>query len=122
MKGLSDAAFFRVFDMLAGEGNPGLKMTGWDYAGLRWCRDRYSVLNPGYSFTIETFLITHPGRPHWTLLVAKEYWWGANEHKTLRNTRWARPTEGRHADVLAWFRGQEHSRASKEEAFSGRAS
>lgn len=107
MKSLSDAAFFRAFDALVGEGNPHLRKTSWEHAGVNWRRDRFSCLRDGYSFTIETFMLAHRHRPRWTLLVAKEFWWGEGEHKALRSARWARPTEGRHADAMAWFRARE---------------
>lgn len=107
MKTLSDAAFFRVFDRLADCGNPGLKKKSWRFAGADWRRDRYSISGAEASFVIETFFIRHVSRPQWSLLVAKEHWWGGDEQTAVRSGRWARPIAGRRADILAWFKKQE---------------
>lgn len=106
MKSLSDAGFFRAFEALADAGNPGLKRKSWEFCGARWRRDRYSISGPEYTVIIEAFTVRHASRPHWRLLVAKEHWWG-DEQDTIRSARWSRPTEGRRADILAWFRKQE---------------
>lgn len=118
MKTLSDAAFFRVFDALAGAGNPGLKLKSWELAGANWRRDRYSIAGADYSFVIEIFTIRHDARPRWTLLVAREHWWGESRNDALRDVRWSRPTAGRRADIVAWFR--KHERAA-EQGFIGDA-
>ncbi|MFZ5617192.1 MAG: hypothetical protein ACOZAA_07725 [Pseudomonadota bacterium] len=107
MKGLSDAAFFRVFDALVGAGNPGLRRARWDFSSIHWERERISASRPSYSYVHETFLLSCAERPKWTLMVVKEYWWGAMEGEPLKSARWARPTNGRRADILTWFRGQE---------------
>lgn len=113
MKSLSDAAFFRVFDALADAGNPGLKLKSWDFAGAEWRRDRYSIAGADYSFVVEVFTIHHASRPRWTLIAAKEHWWGAEQEGAIRSARWARPTSGRRADILTWFREQERADAEK---------
>jgi len=115
VKSLSDAAFFRTFDALVAAGNAGLKKRTWSYAGADWRRDRYSVSVTDYSFVVELFAVRLT-RPKWTLLVAKEYWWGPTDRDILRDIRWSRPTEGRRADVLAWFRLQERSLRGGEPA------
>lgn len=107
MKSLSDAAFFRVFDALADVGNPGLKLKSWSFAGAEWRRDRYSISGAAYSFVVEVFTIRHASRPPWTLIAAKEHWWGADQDGAVRSARWARPTSGRRVDILAWFRKQQ---------------
>ncbi|MEX0645225.1 MAG: hypothetical protein WD076_07940, partial [Parvularculaceae bacterium] len=109
MKSLSDAAFFRTFDALVTAGNAGLKRRTWHYAGADWRRDRYSMSLTDYSFVVDVFAVSQSSRPKWTLLSAKEYWWGATEKEALRDVRWSRPTAGRRADVLAWFRTQERA-------------
>lgn len=109
MKSLSDAAFFRVFDALLGAGNPGLKRASWDFASVHWERERLSASRAAYSHVHEIFMLVHAGRPKWTLMVVKEYWWGAKEGEVLRSVRWTRPMNGRRADILAWFRNQEQT-------------
>lgn len=107
MKTISDAAFFRVFDTLVGDGNPGLTRAVWDYAAAHWERERLSVSRHTYSHVTEIITLAHAGRPKWTLLVVKEYWWGDREGDAFRTVRWTRPTDGRRAEILAWFRDQE---------------
>ena len=109
MKSLSDAAFFRAFDALASAGDPGLKRVIFDFASVHWERERISVARASYSIVQEIFTLTHGARPKWTLLVVKEYWWGAAEGNALRSVRWSRPMSGRRADILAWFREQDRS-------------
>ncbi|HXI86943.1 MAG TPA: hypothetical protein VNH64_05760, partial [Parvularculaceae bacterium] len=111
MKSLGDAGFFRVFDALAGDGNPGLVLKSWTHEGADWRRDRTSLSSPEYSFIAEVFTLAHAARPKWTLLVVKEHWWAGEEKNAIKSARWARPMAGRKADILAWFRAREEKGA-----------
>ena len=111
MKTLSDAAFFRKFDLLLDAGNPGLKLQSWTFADTNWRRERHSFTGGEYSFVVEVFTILHETRPKWKLIVTKEYWWGADKTDVLKNQRWSRPAQGRRADMLAWFKKQDAGKA-----------
>lgn len=107
MKSFGDPSFFRLFDLLTGLTNPGLKRPHWTHDGVEFERERHSVLGPRHGFVIEITTLTRPGRRGWSLMVIKEYWWAGEESKALKNLRWARPTSGLRGDILAWLRAQE---------------
>ncbi len=107
MKSFAGASFFRLFDLLLSTTNPGLKLSHWTVDGVDWERERYTFTGQAHGFAIEIFTLRRPGRGGWSLLVIKEYWWAGEENKALKSLRWARPTNGRRGDVIAWLRAQE---------------
>ena len=107
MKSLARPSFFRLFDLLLGETNPGLKRSRWTFEGVEFERERHSFMGPKHGVALEIFTLTHGGRRGWTLMVTKEYWWVGEESKALKNLRWARPTSGQRSDIIAWFRERE---------------
>ena len=115
MKSFADPSFFRLFDLLVGLTNPGLKRSLWSRDGVEFERSRHSFAGPRHGVAIEIFTLTRPGRRGWSLMVVKEYWWAGAEGKALKNLRWARPTAGQRADILAWLRAQE-ARIGREPA------
>jgi hypothetical protein len=107
VKSFGDPSFFRLFDLLTGLTNPGLKRPHWTHDGVEFERERHSVMGPRHGFVIEITTLTRPGRRGWSLMVIKEYWWAGEESKALKSLRWARPTSGLRGDILAWLRTQE---------------
>ncbi len=107
MKSLARPSFFRVFDLLLGTTNPGLKLPSWTYDGIAWERERHSFTGATHGQTIEIVTVTKPGKRGWSLMIVKEYWWGGKESKALKALRWAKPIEGQRSDIMAWFRAQE---------------
>jgi hypothetical protein len=107
MKSLSQASFFRVFDVLLGEANPGLKLTSWTHDGITWERERHSFNGVAHGLSIEIVSVSRPGKRGWRVLVVKEYWWAGQESRAIKAVRWAKATGGQSSDILAWFRGQE---------------
>ncbi len=107
MKTFASPSFFRAFDLLLSETNPGLKQSRWSGGGVEFERERHNFIGPGHEFTIEIFTLTKPGRRGWSLMVVKEYWWVGKESDAGRMPHWAKLKEGERADVLAWFRNRE---------------
>jgi hypothetical protein len=107
VKNFAQASFFRLFDLLLGLTNPGLKRTHWAHDGVDFERERHSVMGPRHGLAIEIFTLTRPGRRGWSLMVIKEYWWAGEESKALKNLRWARPIGGQRGDILSWLRAQD---------------
>jgi hypothetical protein len=107
MKSLARPSFFRLFDLLLGTTNQGLKLTCWTHDGVEFERERHSFTGPKHGFTIEIFTLTRGGRRGWSLMVTKEYWWAGAESKAFKNTRWARPLSGQRSDLFAWLKQQE---------------
>jgi hypothetical protein len=66
---------FRLFDLLVGAGNPGLKAMRWKFDGVEFERHRHSFMGPHHGMTMDVFTLTRRGRRGWSLMVAKEYWW-----------------------------------------------
>src|ERR1700691_1737654 len=107
MKTLAQPSFFRVFDLLLGTTNPGLKLSSWTYEGLAWERERHSFTGATHGQTIEIVTVTKAGKRGWSVMIVKEYWWAGKESKALKSLRWAKPIEGQRSDIMNWFRGQE---------------
>jgi hypothetical protein len=107
VKSFARSSFFRLFDLMVGAANPGLKRSRWTLDGVEFEREKHSFLGPKHGVAIEIFTLTRAGRRGWTLMVTKEYWWAGEESKALKNLRWARPTSGRRSDIIAWLREQE---------------
>jgi hypothetical protein len=107
MKSLARPSFFRMFDLLLGTTNPGLKFTRWTHDGVEFERERHSFAGPRHSLTIEIFTLTRGGRRGWCLMVTKEYWWVGAEAKPFKNVRWARPLSGQRKDLFDWLLAQE---------------
>jgi hypothetical protein len=107
MKTLSGSSFFRVFDLLIGETNPGQKMDGWKAGDVHFERERHNFSGHTHCFAIDVFTVSQPGRRHWTLMVVKEYWWDGGHKRSIKTLNWSRPIEGSHRDIMAWFRAQE---------------
>jgi hypothetical protein len=107
VKNFAQPSFFQLFDLLVGLTNRGLKRSHWTHEGVEFERERHSATGPRHGLTIEIFTLRRAGRHGWSLMVVKEYWWAGEESKALKNLRWARPTSGQRADILAWLRAQD---------------
>ncbi len=107
MKNLARPSFFRVFDLLLGTTNPGLKLSSWMHDGVAWERERHSFTGPKHGQTIEIFTLTRPGKHGWSVMIVKEYWWVGKESRALKAVRWAKPIDGERDDIMQWFRAQE---------------
>jgi hypothetical protein len=107
MKSLARPSFFRVFDLLLGTTNPGLKLSTWINEGVNWERERHSFAGPKHGQAIEIVTITRPGKRGWSVMVVKEYWWAGKENRALKTGRWAKPIDGQRSDIMAWFRARE---------------
>lgn len=106
MRSLARPSFFRMFDLLVAQGNPGLKRSKWTHAGAEFERERHSFTSSRHGIVIDIVTITRSGRQGWSLMVTKEYWWGPDD-KPFKNVRWARPLSGQRSDLFAWLRTQE---------------
>jgi hypothetical protein len=107
MKSLAQPSFFRVFDLLLGTTNPGLKLSTWTRDGVDWERERHSFMGAKHGQTIEIVTLTKPGRRGWSVMIVKEYWWVGKENKAVKSLRWAKPIDGQRSDIMNWFRAQE---------------
>lgn len=107
MKSLARPSFFRVFDLLLGATNPGLKLSSWSRDGIEWERERHSFTGARHGQTIEIVTVTRPGGRGWSVMIVKEYWWVGRESKAIKSVRWAKPVDGNRADIMNWFRAQE---------------
>jgi hypothetical protein len=107
MKTLSSASFFRVFDLMVGTGNPGLKLDRWTIDDVHFERERHSFSGRTHCFVIELFMLSRPGHRGWKLIVAKEHWWDGDYKRVIKELHWARPCEGNRRDIMTWLRRQE---------------
>jgi hypothetical protein len=107
MKNLAHPSFFRVFDLLLGITNPGIKLSSWSRDGIDWERERHSFMGPKHGLTIDIITLTKPGRRGWSVMIVKEYWWVGKENKAVKSVRWAKPIDGQRSDIMNWFRTQE---------------
>jgi hypothetical protein len=107
MKSLARPSFFRIFDLLLGTTNPGLKLSSWTLDGVTWERERHSFMGAKHGQTIEIFTLTRPGKRGWSVMIVKEYWWVGKESKAVKALRWAKPIDGQRTDILSWFRAKE---------------
>jgi hypothetical protein len=107
MKSLARPSFFRIFDLLLGTTNPGLKLSSWTHDGVAWERERHSFMGAKHGQTIEIFTLTRPGKRGWSVMIVKEYWWVGKESKAVKALRWAKPIDGQRTDILSWFRAKE---------------
>jgi hypothetical protein len=107
MKNFAQPSFFRVFDLLVGATNPGLKLSSWTYDGVVWERERHSFTGATHGQTIEIFTLRRLGKRGWNVMIVKEYWWVGKENKPVKAVRWAKPIEGQRIDIMNWFRAQE---------------
>jgi hypothetical protein len=107
MKNLARPSFFRMFDLLLAESNPGQKRISWTRDGVDFGRERHSVSNPAHGFVVEIVTLKRPGRRGWSLMVVKEYWWTGPEATPFKTLRWARALDGRREDMFDWLRTQE---------------
>jgi hypothetical protein len=62
MRSLARPSFFRVFELLLAEGNPGLKRGRWSYEGVAFERERHSFNGAAHGFAIEIVTATREGR------------------------------------------------------------
>ena len=106
MKNLARPSFFRMFDLLLSQGNPGLKRTRWSYEGVEFERERHSFTSARHGIVIDIFTVEKKGRRGWLLMVTKEYWWGPDD-KPFKTMHWARPLSGQRSDLMAWLRTKE---------------
>jgi hypothetical protein len=116
MKSFASPSFFRAFDLLLSNTNPGAKLPYWTVDGVECEHERYSFTGPRHGFAIEIFTLTQPGKRGWSLMVVKEFWWAGKEKDAGRMPHWAKLTQGEREDVFAWFRSQELSQEHRLEA------
>jgi hypothetical protein len=109
MKNLAHPSFFRLFDLLLGVTNPGLKLSSWVHDGVSWQRERHSFAGPKRGLTIDVITLTRPGKHGWSLMIVKEYWWAGSESRAIKSLRWAKPLHGQRGDIMSWLRAQELS-------------
>lgn len=107
MKSLARPSFFRLFDLLLGTTNPGLKLSSWTHDGVTWERERHSFTGAKHGQTIEVFTLTRPGKRGWSVMIVKEYWWVGKESRAVKAQRWAKPMDGKRTEILNWFRAKE---------------
>lgn len=107
MKNFAQPSFFRVFDLLLGITNPGLKRSSWMHDGVAWERERHSFTGPRHGLTVEIVTLTRPGNRHWGIMIVKEYWWAGTENRALKSLRWAKAVAGQRSEIINWFRRQE---------------
>jgi hypothetical protein len=107
MKNFAQPSFFRVFDLLLGITNPGLKRSSWTLDGVAWERERHSFTGPRHGLAVEIVTLTRPDNRGWGLMVVKEYWWVGTESRALKSLRWAKPVAGQRSEIINWFRRQE---------------
>jgi hypothetical protein len=107
MKNFASQSFYRTFDLLFGTINPHASVFYGTYKGVEWVRDRYSISGRTHGIIVEIYTLARPGRGGWSVMVTKENWWAGPENEMIKTSRWARPTSGRRADIMEWFRRQE---------------
>jgi hypothetical protein len=107
VKSLAQASFFRVFDLLLGTTNPGLKRLSWTHDGVAWEREKHTFTGSTYSLAIEIVSLTRPGKRGWRLMIVKEYWWVGKQSRAEKAVRWAKAIEGQRSDIMQWCRAQE---------------
>ena len=107
MKSLARPSFFRIFELLLGTTNPGLKLSSWTHDGVIWERERHSFTGAKHGQTIEIFTLTRPGKRGWSVMIVKEYWWVGKESRAVKELRWAKPIDGQRTEILNWFRAKE---------------
>lgn len=122
MKNLAHPSFFRVFDLLLGATNTGLKLSSWTHDGVSWERERHSFSGSKHSLTIEIVRLTRPGTRGWSIMIVKEYWWAGKESKPIKSLRWAKPVSGQRSDILHWFRLQDSFLNRRTDARPARSS
>ncbi len=106
MKSFADRSFFAVFDELLRRDRPNHGPDTWTVAGVTWHRSRHTFETDSHGFAVETYEVVSPGRPGWSLLVAREHWWGGRQGETIRSAHWAKPLRGSRTAILAWFKAQ----------------
>jgi hypothetical protein len=57
MKSLSNASFFRSFDLLVGETNPGQKLDDWKVDDVQFERERHSFSGRTHCYVIDVFTV-----------------------------------------------------------------
>jgi hypothetical protein len=107
MKSLAQPSFFRIFDLLVGTTNPGLKLSSWTRDGIEWERERHTFTGSKHGHSVEIVTTTRPGKRGWSLMVVKEYWWVGKENEAVKSVRWAKPTLGQRDDIMSWFRAEQ---------------
>ena len=107
MKSLSSTSFFRAFDLLIGETNPGQTRDSWKIDNAHFERERHSFSGRTYCYAIDVFTVSHPGRRAWAMTVVKEYWWDGGHRRPIKTQNWSRPIEGSRRDIIGWFRAHE---------------
>jgi hypothetical protein len=114
MKSFTSVPFFLLFERIMRCDNPGLSLDRWSAHGVGWNRARHSFNSPTYSFALELFTAAHSGKGAWTLLVAKEHWWGGRHEDVIKTQQWARPMKGTRQSILKWFGERDRSLKRQE--------
>ena len=102
MRRIGDTAFFRDFDRVLGASLRDTAANAWTVQGARWTRQRHSHAGPDFSFVTEAIRGESLSAPTWSVLVVKEYWWGAG-HAALRSGQWATLLAGKREGFVAWL-------------------
>lgn len=116
MKTLADVSFFRAFDALLAETNPGMNAAAWQVDDVRCTHERHSFSGREHRFAIEVVTVANTGRRGWTLMVVKEYWWARGSGQAVKVLRWARPIAGSSGAIVAWFRARTRDDGLRETA------
>jgi hypothetical protein len=111
MKTFFGSSFFRLFDLLLSETNPGQKMDDWTIGDVRVVRERHSFSGSSHCYAIDVFTVSRPGRHRWTLMVVKEYWWDGGHQHTIKTFSWSKQIDGNRREIMKWLRSQENTRS-----------
>jgi len=107
VKSFSESRFFNLLARLQAASNPHATIDRWSFDGVDWRRERQSHWAQDYAYQLEQQILTHAGRPAWSLLVIAETWWGPDRKTALRQTQWGRVVSGSKPAALAWFNKHE---------------
>jgi hypothetical protein len=107
MKSFADNAFYLLFDQIVRRDKPKDNPDVWTSRGVTWRHSRHSFETQSYGFTIELYELASSGKSGWSLLVAKEHWWGGRQGEVLRSTHWAKPIRGSRTAIIAWLKEQQ---------------
>lgn len=112
MRGVNNASFFNLWQMLYRSTCPNPNQTHWRVGEVEWRKDRHSFSGSDYGVTLEVHRLKRASRAtSWDLMVMVEHWWdGAGN--ALKSTNWARVTKGNPKTIIAWLREQERPQLS----------
>jgi len=103
MKSFNSVPFFLLFEQIIRADNRDLKLDQWSAKGVEWERARHSFNGRTYGYALELFTASRTGKDAWTLLIAKEQWWGGRHDDVVKIQQWAKPVRGKRISILGWF-------------------